>query len=217
MPLADLQKALGALVTARAANRPAAEVFPSLDDLQLTVAERAWLVQLVDAPGFAVTCDVQRWWRETKLQWTARLTLAALGPERSAEAIQTYLSTTPCVSLFFLPETLNFLDFAQQTFAALPHVTSIARFEQALLKARERASLARSRDVATAVEEPEAIIIEFAAPALELLDALLQGDQLPPAGTQTSRVIVSATLPHLWRPFAPDERTMMLGAHEFSS
>jgi hypothetical protein len=200
MPLADLQKALGALVTARAANCSAAEVFPSLDALQLTEAERAWLVQLVDAPGFAVTCDVQRWWRETKLQWTARLTLAALGPERSAEAIQTYLSTTPCVSLFFLPETINFLDFAQQTFADVPHIAPIARFEQALLKARMQASLAQDQAAASPDGEPEMTVVEFAAPAVELLGALLQGRALPPAGNEIFPVAVSASLPHFWQP-----------------
>jgi len=69
MPLRDLQTALGSMLTAQAASQTT--VLP-LGNLNLTAQERTWLTQLIGAPGFEITCYIQRWWRETKLRWTAR-------------------------------------------------------------------------------------------------------------------------------------------------
>ena len=110
MPLSDLQIALGMMVTTQAATHRSADA-PNFNNLRLTAAERGWLAQLPDTSGFNVTCYIQRWWRETKLSWTTRLTLAALGPERADAALKDYLEAGPCTSLFFTPEALGFLDF----------------------------------------------------------------------------------------------------------
>ena len=131
------------MVTTQSAARRSADA-PNFNNLRLTAAERGWLSQLPGAPGFNVTCHIQRWWRETKLGWTTSLTLAALGPERADAALKAYLDATPCVSLFFTPEALGFLDFVPgmsewREWTDWPHVTEIARFERALLIAKEAA------------------------------------------------------------------------------
>jgi hypothetical protein len=206
MPLPDLQSALGTLVAARAAGRATDEMLDAFGGLDLTADERAWLTGLTATPGFGVTCHIQRWWRETRLRWTARLTLAALGPARGAQAINDYLSAAPCPSLFFMPEAFGFLDFVARTADESSHAGPVARFERALLALREantRSSL--QPPDGTAAARPAAALIEFFAPPVELLGALLSGSELPPVGLQRFPVIVAPGLPHYWRPATREE------------
>jgi len=217
MPLADLQIALGLMVTTQSAARRSPDA-PNFNNLRLTAAERGWLSQLPGAPGFNVTCHIQRWWRETKLGWTTRLTLAALGPERSGAAIKAYLETTPCSSLFFTPEALGFLDFVAgmsewRESADWPHVKEIARFERALLIAKEAAQQAIEQPSgddeipsgARFSPHPAAALLEFAAPPAELLGALVEGRSLPPVTATRFPVLVAPGLAYLWRPASVDE------------
>ena len=217
MPLSDLQIALGMMVTTQAATHRSADA-PNFNNLRLTAAERGWLAQLPDTPGFNVTCHIQRWWRETKLGWTTRLTLAALGPERADAALKGYLETTPCASLFFTPEALGFLDFVAgmatwTEWADWPHVVEIARFERALLIAKEAAQQSVDRPSgdneipsgARLSPHPAAALLEFAAPPAELLGALVEGRSLPPATATRFPVLVAPGLPYLWRPASADE------------
>ncbi len=212
MPLSDLQIVLGAMVTAQATNgRPSADA-PLFGNPDLTSAERDWLIQLLGTPGFTVTCYIQRWWRETKLSWTTRLTLAALGPAEADAALKSYLEATPCPSLFFTPEALGFLDFVARV-AERPHVAEIARFERALLVAKEAAQQLADRQPvgnelpsgARIAPHPAAALLEFAAPPAELLGALVEGRALPPACAARFPVLIAPGLPHLWRPAAADE------------
>lgn len=210
MPLRDLQTALGSLLTAQAAGQTT--VLP-LGSLNLTVDERIWLTGLIDTPGFEVTCYIQRWWRETKLRWTARLTLAALGPELGATMLRRYLDVTPISSLFFTPEALGFLDFAAREAAQLPHVADIAHFEQVLLKVKDEAlqfanesaevdQLPHNQQIA---QHPAAALLELAAPPEELLGALVAGHSLPLVRAERFPILIAPGLPHLWRPATPDE------------
>ena len=187
----------------------------NFDNLSLTAAERDWLDQLQDTPGFNVTCYIQRWWRETKLNWTTRLTLAALGPEQADAALKAYLETTPCPSLFFTPEALGFLDFVSGTgkWAESPHLVEIARFERALLIAKEAAQQSAGRQsgdnelpsCARLSPHPAAALLEFAAPAAELLGALVGGRPLPPATAKRFPILIAPGLAYLWRPASADE------------
>lgn len=212
MPLSDLQIALGEMVTAQAGAERSAADAPMFDALRLTAAERAWLTQLLDTPGFSVTCYIQRWWRETKLSWTARLTLTALGQAEADATLASYLETTPCPSLFFTPEALGFLDFVARA-AERPHVAEIARFERALLIAKEAAQQSADRQLvgnelpsgARLAPHPAAALLEFAAPPAELLGALVEGRTLPPACAVRFPVLIAPGLPHLWRPATADE------------
>lgn len=214
MPLRDLQIALGSMLSAQAANQSAALSF---DGLTLTGQERDWLTQLIGAPGFEVTCYIQRWWRETKLRWTARLTLAALRAAESgkeAEVLKRYLDATPLSSLFFAPEAEGFLEFAAREAAALPHIADIARFEQALLLVKDAALQFAEKDGKTEktdfddarlFQPPAATLLDFAAPPEELLGALIAGCDLPPARAERFPVLIAPHLRHLWRPATPDE------------
>lgn len=215
MPLRDLQTALGSLLTAQAAGQTT--VLP-LGSLNLTVDERIWLTGLIDTPGFEVTCYIQRWWRETKLRWTARLTLAALGPELGATMLRRYLDVTPISSLFFTPEALGFLNFVAREAAHLPHVAQVAHFERALLIVKDAAlqfvneivevdQLPHNQQIA---QHPAAALLELAAPSEELLGALVTGHSLPPAHAERFPILIAPGLPHLWRPAALDEARLFV-------
>ena len=211
VPLADLQRALGALVAARAAGRAGASGVPV--DLDLTVEEREWLGRLTGSPGFQVTCDIQRWWRETKLRWTTRLTLAALGREEQGDVIAEYLAAVPCASLFFATEASAFLDYVARARGERPHLAAIARFERALLRARE-AEIEPAEPQPGALggcvqdaihAHPAASMVEFAAPPERLLGALLARQPLPPVESDRFPILVAPGLTHLWRPATLDE------------
>lgn len=196
MPLAELQTALGMIVASHAAagHLPVATQ-TQFDALALTKDEQQWLASLPQARGFQVTCDIQRWWRETRLRETARLTLAALGAEQASAVITAYLSTHLCNSLFFLPETLAFLRFV---IGRNEHsqLASVAAFEHALLLAREEAARNAEEGTQAATET----IVTFAAPPKEVLAAALQGHALPEISAASYPVLVSAKLPHFWQP-----------------
>ncbi len=196
MPLADLQTALGTLVVARAASSLREHAPWSLDGLDLTVEERDWLDRLVSSRGLEVTCFIQRWWRQTRVRWATPLTLAVLGPQRSAELLDAYLNAVPCASLFFTPEALGFLDFVLEQELDVPHLPAIARFEQALLSAAE---------VSSSPHDPPAAIVVFDAQPELLLGALLAGQVLPEPGAARYPVLVAPGLPHLWRTATEDE------------
>src|ERR1700738_3668761 len=125
MTLQAWQTTLVALVIARAsaAHPPAAD-----GPQQLTDAERAWLAELNPTPGFKVTCDVQRWWRELRVQMAAPLTLSLLDAARRREIIAAFVHATPRPSSFFLREALPFLDLVGEQAADVPHLTSLAAF-----------------------------------------------------------------------------------------
>jgi hypothetical protein len=214
VPLADLQRALGALVAAAAAQRPGERITCAMpDDFDLTGDERAWLRRVSASSGFKVTCDIQRWWRETKLRWTARLTLSALGPGEQSAVIAEYLAVVPCASLFFAVEAGGFLDHVARARAERPHLAAIARFERALLRAQEAEivpavpGLAKG-DVALADSirvHPAASMVEFDASPERLLGALLARQPLPAVESAHHPILVAPGLARLWRPATSDE------------
>ena len=185
MALADWQTALAAEVVARASRSAG----PAHRGLDLAAADRAWLGEVTGSAGFAVTCQVQRWWRTVRLRWAARLTLAALGPDRAAGVLDGYLDAVPAFTLFLIPEAMRFLEFAPAAAPDVPHVRSVARFERALLAAKQAEG-----DPAAAVG-PE--VVALTAPPEELLGALLSGGPIPAPGEE-HLVLVSPELPHRW-------------------
>jgi hypothetical protein len=211
MPLGDLQTALGMLVTAPAS----AARSGVLDGLTLAFEERAWLDQLTGSPGLAITCRVQRWWRETRLRWTVRLTMTALGTAQSTEVIEAYLDASRCASLFFIPEAVGFLDWVVRERHETPHLRAVARFERALILAAEPAAphAWQKPDAADSPAtgdrrlrpHPAAAIVEFSAPPELVIGALLSGDPPPPPNGPAWPVLVAPGLPNLWRPATWDE------------
>ena len=184
MPLADFQAALGTMIATGATGHASRQFNLSSD-------EATWLQSLAAAPGFQVTCAIQRWWRETRLRDMARLTIATLGKDSAARIIAIYLQRNICTSLFFLPETLAFLRFVADH-TDHPHLSAIAQFESALLLAKEESAQS------TPASQPAVSYVEFAAPPEEILAALLQGLPLPEPRTERYRVRVSSGLPHFW-------------------
>ncbi|HEY0715354.1 MAG TPA: hypothetical protein VGF45_21920 [Polyangia bacterium] len=196
MSLADLQRALGTRVAAQSSPAAFALDDLSLEPLQLDQREVAWLRGLDETPGLAVTAHVARWWRETKLQMMARLTLMGLQRIGAGALVARYLDETACRTLFFLPEALGFLGFVAAAEDIGPVVPAIARFERALLEARE-AAFARLEP-----DQPEAgfcEVVRFPAPAEAVLAALVSGEVLPTEAARPSHVEVSSALPQLWR------------------
>ncbi len=226
MSLRELQTALGTMVVAQASTRLAGATWSeSLEGLDLTVAERAWLAQLVGSPGFDVTCYVQRWWRGTGLGLTVRLTFAVLGPERGKKLLGRYLDTVPSSSIFFIPEALEFLDFVISEAPEIAHLQSIARFERARLMAAEAASLPSPPAMDLSESQPmqkihrtsAADIVAFGATAERLLGALVMGEPLPPPDGRVFPILVAPGLPHLWRPATPDEERLWIACSPSST
>jgi hypothetical protein len=198
MSLADLQRALGCLVASQSS--PSAfgpEDNAALGGLELTTQESEWLGGLAGSAGLAVTGYVARWWRETKIQMMARLTVSALRRTDQKGLVDRYLDRAPCRSLFFLNEAVGFLSFVAESADAASSVRAIARFERALLEARE----ASSQPESAALYESEVIALPSSPETL--FGALLTGASLPAPAPQPSYVEVSAGLPQLWRIIGP--------------
>jgi hypothetical protein len=153
-----------------------------------------------------------------RLQQTVRLTLAALPPARRLQVVQAYIATVPCTSLFFIPEARQFLDFVLHTVTGVPHLDAIARFERALLCAREAedTSVCTAPDITALLpsrvlhRHQAAALISFSAPPEQLLHALFQGLPVPTPDSQTYAVLVTPRLPHYWRPVTPDEARLFM-------
>jgi len=218
--LRDWQAALGQLVEARAAGRPLPPAH-ALASLDLDDAERAWLSAVTQSRGFALTALVPRWWRETRVRRSARLTFAALGAEAPAR-LQDYLRAVPSFTLFFVPEGVAFLEYVA-ALSVPTHVRAVARFERAMWRARlsDRPATAPSSappddappdgalpDDARPMRHADATIVAFEAPPDQVLAALVQGLPLPEPDGAAHHVLVAPGLSGLWRPATDAEVRM---------
>ena len=224
MALRDWQAALGHLVEARAAGRPPpAHALTSLD---LEDAEQAWLGAVTRSRGFALTALVPRWWRETRVRRSARLTFAALGAEAPAR-LQDYLRAVPSFTLFFVPEGVAFLEYVE-ALSVPALVRAVARFERAMWRARlsERPADAPSGaladgaladgvlpDGAHLVRHADATVVAFEAPPDQVLAALVQGLPPPEPDGAVHHVLVAPGLPGLWRPATDAEARLFLAGN----
>ncbi len=213
MALHDWQVALGQLVEARSAGRDGRSVREVLAGRDLDDTERAWLEGVTQTRGFALTSYVPRWWRETRVGYAARLTLAALGADAKAR-LEDYLRAVPNFTLFFASEGMGFLAYVE-SLAVSGHVRAVARFERAIwnLKLGAPSSFAPVTAVpeeVPLVRHPAAALISFdVAPEL-LLGALLQGAPLPEPTAEPHYVLVAPGLPGAWRPATHDEARVFL-------
>jgi hypothetical protein len=211
MALRDWQIALAQLVEARSAGR---EELPLRQaDLELEGAERAWLEQVTGTPGFALTSYVPGRWRETRVGYTAPLTLAALGADARAR-LQDYQRAVPNFTLFFPSEGIAFLEYVD-TLAVPTHVHTVARFERAMWNLKRRVlsmsapTPAVPRD-ALLVRNPDAAVIPFDVHPELLLGALLMGAPLPEPTAELHHVLVAPGLPGSWRPATNQEARVFL-------
>jgi len=212
MALSDWQRALGQLVEARASGRDLQPVKDSLAGLELRDTERAWLQEVTETRGFALTGRVPRWWRETRVRRSARLTLLALGREAEAR-IEEYVRAVPNFTLFFVAEGLSFLDWVG-SIPVPPHVRAVARFEAAMWRMQQVPSTPPSA-VDVDLEEPlarhpAAALIAFDAAPEAVFGALLMGTALPEPTPQAHPVLVAPGLPRAWRPATAEEARAFL-------
>lgn len=213
MGLSDWQKALGQLVVARAAGRDLQPVKDSLAGLELREEERAWLQEVTESRGFELTSRVPRWWRETRVRRSARLTRIALGPHAAA-LVEEYMRAVPNFTLFFVAEGLAFLDWVSAR-PVSPLVRALARFEAAMWRLKYVPSEPPLGAVDGALEKPlarhpAAALIAFPAVPEAVFSALLMGHALPESTPEEHPVLVAPGLPRSWRPATPEEARAFL-------
>ena len=211
MTLHAWQSALAEVLIARSSRaEPTASV---LTDQRLTPAERGWIDSLSHAPGFEVTCDVQRWWRHFRVQSAAPLTLSALGPELRRWVLDEFVESGARPSSFFMREALRFLDFVISRGLAVPHVAPVAAFERAMLRLSESIVLDAPEAASSAPPQlvrrnPLADVVAFAAAPEDVLAALMSNTPPPPEEPREHWLLVAPRLPNLARRASPLEASI---------
>ena len=210
MTLEGWQCGLGELLQRGASRkRRNANVESSLDRLDLTADERRSLLSLSDAPGFALTCHITRWWRELRIRTGARLTCVQLSSSNRDHVLD-YIDSNPFRSFFFFVEAVSFLDYVLAQAGVHATVRAVARFEKTLLlahDARESNGVSEApvahclaEDVQL-VRNADASLVALDRPAEILLAMLLKGQPATPKERRGAYpVLVSPRLAHLWRP-----------------
>lgn len=208
MALRDWQRALGQLVQARSSGRDLQPVKDSLAGLELGDAERRWLHEVTESRGFALTSQVPRWWRETRVRRSARLTLRALGAEAEVW-LSDYIREVPCFTLFFVAEGMSFFQWLDARPVSV-HVRAVARFERAMWRLRQTPFQPSVEPLDEALggslaRHPAAELITFDAAPEAVLGALLVGAVPPEASPGEHVVLVAPGLPRAWRPATAEE------------
>jgi hypothetical protein len=148
-------------------------------------------------------CDIQRGWREFRVQAAAPLTFSLLDAYRRQEVVSTFLSRNPTSTLFFMSDALPFLDVAAEVAADIPHLTELAAFERARLLLGEaldsgyQVGGGGDLDPRCKVEaHPLASIVRFHAPADRVIAAVMRGLELPPVEDRDYFLLIATRLPH---------------------
>jgi hypothetical protein len=215
MSLAALQASLAELVIACAAGAAMPGHRATRGDL--SEAELSWLETLQSTAGFTITCEVQRWWREFRVQSAAPLTLSVLDANRRAMLVAEYVRRHARPSSFVLREALPFLELTEALASDVPHLPALVAFERAMLLAGEaRASGvsfvdADSRDLYAwdvVTTHPLAEVVSFEAPPERVLDAASHRQPLPAATGGTHSILIAPGLPNLARACREDEAAL---------
>ena len=198
MSLSAWQTALAERVTARASGTSMGS------DGTLSAEEEHWFEFVSTSAGFKLTCDVQRWWREFRVQQAAPLTLGALSADLRGRLVDEYVRRHGRPSSFFLREALPFLDLAAELGGDMPHVPALAAFERAML--RLGSALADDLDLAQVrefqpdlpvVANPLAQVVRFQAPAGQVLAAAARALPFPAVEDRAYWILIAPDLPNL--------------------
>ena len=206
MSLHAWQTRLSDMLIVRAAGAPVSLDRADRLNPQLSDSERDWLIRIETTPAFKFMCDVQRTWREFRVQTTAPLTLSLLEPARRQEVISAFISRHPTSSIFFVSEAVPFLDVAAEMAADVPHVAELAAFERARLLLGQalgsgdpiegKGELDPKRKVEV---HPLACVVRFRAPADRVIAAAMRGLTPPPVEDRDYWLLIAARLPNLAR------------------
>lgn len=136
---------------------------------ELTELERQRVMAVVSSRGLDAARLLHKSFRLTKLYTLLPLTRALLGPDRLAREIGAFWQANPCVSHYFLEESLAFCDYLQARLAAglrIKYLKEVVAYERANLELRQP----RSSD-----EPPPPQSVRFAYDPVELFTPLING------------------------------------------
>ncbi len=217
MTLAAWQAGLAAEVLAGAANTSVPETGTADSGGALSEAERRWLRHVLSSAGFRMTCEVQRWWREFRVQSAAPLTLSVLDAGRRAALIAEYVRRHTRPSSFVVREALPFLDLAAELAADVPHLLSLVAFERAMLQVGEAHASGVSVDEGAELQpwdvlttHPLAEVVRFEAPPAQVLAAASRGLPPPSPGASAYWILIAPGLPNLARASSEAEATLFV-------
>jgi len=138
-------------------------------DSDLTPLERQRVLSIVADKGLAAARTLHKSFRLTKIYTMLPLTRALLGPDRLAREISAFWKASPCVSHYFLEESIAFCDFLQTRLGGglrIKYLAEIVAYERANLELR------RPR---TGADAPAPQVVRFAHDPIPLLEQLLKG------------------------------------------
>src|SRR5215471_3609311 len=134
MALQDFQTALGRLVRAPDGRDPS-------QSLCLDPRERLCIDRLSQSAGLRFTVDVQRSWCIGRTMNAGKLTLSILADDVRRPLLDAWTSSGGGTSSFFASEADALFDFIAARLRDPSHELAACRFEQATLRANERAAL----------------------------------------------------------------------------
>jgi hypothetical protein len=212
MSLEDWQTALALLVISPELQRAYGNSKSPFQNLDLGADDHHWLAEVVDATGFKMTCSIQRWWRQQRLESAVRLTLAAMPPVLRKELLGTWLHRNLATSFFYSSEAVSFLEFVLANARDVPHLTSICRLEKAAyfaaefrLQSEEIAAIP-VLDIQTHVaRHPAATLVEFQSPPEIVLAAVKSATPLPELQDKSFPLLVAPGITELCRIASPAE------------
>lgn len=108
-------------------------------DTDLTALEQQRVMSIVSDKGLDATRTLHKSFRLTKIYTLLPLTRALLGPDRLAKEISAFWKTAPCVSHYFLEESIAFCDFLQTRLGGglrVKYLQEVVAYERANLELR---------------------------------------------------------------------------------
>ena len=216
MALADFQTALGMLLTGPGRNDHGSDAKPVLSrKLNLSSGERAGLKRLSDSSGFRFTAAVQHSWCEGRATNAAALTLSILSPSAGRQMIGEWVRLGGGLSSFFASESDAFLDFIAAHLPDPSHELTVARLEQAVLRAGDAALVFRPPDAGVLSDldrelrrSEDAALVRFFAEPHRIFTALDRHHPLPPLSDRAYPVLFAPGLSGLFREASKDEAAL---------
>ena len=215
MALADFQCALGRLLTGPGRNDES-YAKPGLSrKLNLSSNERAGLKRLSSSSGFRFTAAIRRSWCEGRAANAAALTLSILPSGASRQMIEEWVRLGGGLSSFFASEADSFLEFIAARLPDPSHELTVARLEQAVLRAGDAALVFRPPDASVLSEVDRelrrseyAALVRFFAEPHRIFAALDGHHPLPPLSDRAYPVLFAPGLPGLFREASNDEAAL---------